>query len=699
MNEGFGTPIRNVALVSSAGAGKTSLAEAMLFTAGATTTLGTTAQRSTVSDFDQEEHHRQHSLSTSVLQFTWNGTAVTLLDTPGDRSFQGDVIGALRAVDTAIVVVSATVGPRPDLARLWGRVKERGIPALLFVTDMDKDGASLEGTLAACRDMLETAIVPLSLPAGRGVWGEQVLDLVAERLLCTIPGQAKVEVSPVPATLQALLADAKKPVWEAAAETDDARLELYLAQGALPTEDVVRGLTQSIQSGSLVPAFCGSALHHLGIVPLLDAIVAYCPAPGTRQNDPSWEGIDPRDQATVRCEPRPTAPFSGLVFKTSIDPFMGRMSYVRVWSGTLTSDGPVFNATRSVRERGGHLYQVLGKKYLPVPSLSAGQIGAIGKLKDTQTGETLCDEQAQILYPSLKLPRPVLSMAIEPRSKTDVDKVSVGLHKIVEEDPTLEVSRNEDTKELVLSGLGQLHLEVALDRLRRKYGVDVQHHPPRVPYRETIRHTANAQGKYKKQTGGHGQYGDCWLQLAPQAHGQGFRFENKIVGGAIPRNFIPAIEKGVVEAMREGILAGYPVVDVQVTVYDGSYHVVDSSEMAFKIAASMGFKKAMESAHPVLLEPLMHVVITCPDDHVGAVIGDLNGRRGRITTVTAKGHTEQIDALVPLAEMLTYAPALNGLTGGRGEYSMEFAAYEEVPADLSRRIVEETRASRSAAPV
>jgi elongation factor G len=372
------------------------------------------------------------------------------------------------------------------------------------------------------------------------------------------------------------------------------------------------------------------------------------------------------------------------------------MTYVRVCSGSLQADTPVFNASRQVRERGGHLFTVIGKKYQAVPALSAGQIGAIGKLKDTQTGDTLCDETDPLLFPALPFPRPVLSYALEPKSKADIEKVSLGLHKLVEEDPTLALLRNDETKELVLSGLGQVHIDVAVERLRRKYGVEVDLHTPRVPYKETIRSAASAQGKYKKQTGGHGQYGDCWLQLTPLERGAGFKFENKVVGGAIPRNFIPAVEKGVVEAMHEGVLAGFPVVDLQVTVYDGSYHVVDSSELAFKIAASMGFKKAMEAAHPILLEPLMHLEVSCPDEFVGAVIGDLNGRRGRIITVTAKGHTESIEAIAPLAEMLRYASSLNGLTGGRADYAMELSGYEEVPRDQAAKVIEEAKASRHA---
>ncbi len=697
MSGAAGTPIRNVALVSSVGTGKTSLAEAMLFAAGAIPTMGSVGQGTTVSDFEPEEQARHHSLTASLLQFEWQGASITLIDTPGDRNFQGEALAALRAVDGVLLVVSAHTPVRSDMGRLWTVVRSLRLPALLFVTDLDKDGASLDRTLASCRELLEEVrILPLSLPGGRTPAGDAVVDLLQDRLVVSNRESSKAQPTAIPSPLATLVAESKKPLVEAAAEADDALLERYVTDGALPPDDVRLGLMKATHAGQLLPAFGGAALHNLGVVPLLDAIVALLPSPSVRDAD-GWSGTDPRDQSARRRKADESEPLSALVFKTLIDPFMGRMSYVRVRSGILKADTTVFNSSRGIREKGGHLFTVFGKKYNAVPALSAGQIGAVGKLKETQTGDTLCDEHAPILYPPLDLPRPVLSVAIDPKSKTDVEKVSLGLHKIVEEDPTLGVTRHDETKELVLSGLGQLHLDVAVERLRRKYGVDVALHTPRVPYKETIRHPASAQGKYKKQTGGHGQYGDCWLQIAPLGHGQGFVFENKIVGGAIPRNFIPAVEKGVVEAMREGILAGYPVVDVQVAVYDGSYHVVDSSEMAFKIAGSMAFKKAMEAAQPVLLEPLMHVEVTCPDDHVGAVIGDLNARRGRITTVTARGHLEVIQAVVPLAEMLKFAPTLNALTGGRGDYTMEFSAYEEVPRELTAKVIEEARAGKSAA--
>jgi elongation factor G len=377
-----------------------------------------------------------------------------------------------------------------------------------------------------------------------------------------------------------------------------------------------------------------------------------------------------------------------------IDPFAGRLTYVRVVSGSLEADTPCLNATRRAKEKGGHLYYMVGKKSVPVSVIRAGDLAAIAKLKETQTGDTICDERHPICFPTPRLPKPVLSFAVEPKAKTDIEKVSLALHKLVEEDPLLEFRRNPETKEMVLSGMGQLHVDVTLERLRRKYGTDIEIHVPKIPYKETIKTTAQAQGKYKKQTGGHGQYGDCWLQLDPLPRGAGFEFVNKIVGGAIPRQFIPAVEKGVLEAMQEGWLAGFPVVDVRVTVYDGSYHVVDSSELSFKIAAALGFKKAMEAAHPVLLEPIMHVEVTTPDDVVGAVIGDLNARRGRITGVTVRGHDQVIQAAVPLAELLTYASVLNSLTGGRGTYVMEFATYEEVPKELALRVIEEHKATR-----
>jgi len=523
-----------------------------------------------------------------------------------------------------------------------------------------------------------------------------VVDLVEGVGYKSTKESNKVQRISPPAELEGPLAEAKKKLVEGVADSEDRLVEKYLAEGDLTVEEIRSGLKVGTQSKALVPVLCGSAVRNIGTAVLLDALAAYLPSPAEAATRRPLVGTHPGTGESATRVPTPSEPLSAYVFKTIIDPFMGRLTYARVLSGTLEADSAFYNPTRSVKEKGGHLFSILGKKYTQVPKISAGDICAIGKLKDTQTGDTITDEHHLVVYPPLRLPKPVLSFAIEPKSKVDVEKVSLGLHKLVEEDVTLEFVRNPETKEMVLSGTGQLHVDVTFEKLRRKYGVEVNVHTPKVPYKETIRNMAQAQGKHKKQTGGHGQYGDCWLQIDPLPRAQGFRFENKIVGGAIPRNFIPAVEKGVVEAMQGGILGGFPVVDLRVAVFDGSYHTVDSSEMAFKIAGSMGFKKALESAHPVLLEPIMTVEITAADDCVGAVIGDLNSRRGRINGVVSKGHTQVINAAVPLAEMLKYASTLNSITGGRGTYGMEFSTYEEVPRELATRIIDEQKAAKQA---
>jgi elongation factor G len=680
--------LRNVVLISSAGAGKTSLAEAMLFASGAVPNLGSVAQGTTVSDFEPEELHRRSSVSTSLLHCSWNHTIINLVDPPGALNLLGETIMALRAVDAVILMVGATSGIRSELIRIWSRVTALGLPCLLFINEMDKDGASLDGIDAMCQRDFGIVPLPMSLPFGSDAQLEGVLDLVQQRVVISHKETPTVQQLPIPETERAVVGDARKRVQEAAAECDDRLLEQYLASGELTQEDLINGLRLGVQAGRIVPLYCGSAIQNIGIIPLLNAIVDFLPSPLDRAARTPLEGLRPDTEEAVSRRAVHEEIFSGIVFKTLIDPFVGRLSFLRILSGTLHADSLIFNSSRGSKEKSGHLYRVLGKKHTVMPSAGAGEIVAIGKLKDTQTGDTLCDEHAPICYPKTVLPRPVLSFAIEPKSDGDIEKISIGLHKLIEEDPTLEFSRHADTKEMVLSGMGQLHIDLALEKLRRKYGAEVVLHMPKIPYREAIRTTAQAQGKYKKQTGGHGQFGDCWLEIAPLLRGEGFKFENKVVGGAIPRNFIPAVEKGVLEAMHHGSLAGFPIVDCRVAVYDGSYHAVDSSEMAFKIAASMGFKKALETARPVLLEPIMTVEVEAPADYIGSVIGDLNARRGRILHVEAKDQTEQITALVPMAELLTYATTLSSLTAGRGSYAMEFARYDEVPRELAVRIIE-----------
>jgi elongation factor G len=686
--------LRNVAIVGSRGAGKTSLAEALVYTAGAIPVLGSTAHGTTASDFEPEEIHRGISISTSVLRVPWNQHTVTFLDTPGSLSLLGDTLAALRAVDAVILVLSPSTGVRHEAMKLWTHISSLRLPCLIFINESEKDQPALSDLIVACHDHFGIIPIPATLPVGEGASLESVIDLVSESVIRSRPDHPKWQSEPIPEHDRRSVTEAVKALQEAAAETDDALLERYVSAGALEPTETLTGLRHGVHQRTVIPLFRGSAIKNVGMVPLLNAVVSLLPSPQDRAAVAPLSGRAATNGPAVVRAASPDAPFSGLIFKTVIDPFVGRLSYIRVLSGTLHGDTTVFNASRAVKEKCGHLFTLFGKKHAAVASAGAGEIVAIGKLRDAQTGDTLSEERDPILYDWLTLPKPVLAFAIEPKSSADVDKVSLGLHKLIEEDPTLEFSRNPDTKEMVLSGMGQLHLDLSLEKLHRKYGADVAIHLPKIPYRETIRLPAQAQGKYKKQTGGHGQYGDCWLELAPVARGGGFAFDNKIVGGVIPRNFIPAVEKGVIEAMQHGTLAGFPVVDIRVAVYDGSYHVVDSSEMSFKIAASMAFKKAMESAHPVLLEPMMTVDVESSVEHVGAVIGDLNGRRGRILNVEAKGHSETIRALVPLAELMTYTTTLNALTGGGGSYVMELAGYEEVPREIGGKIVEEQKSSK-----
>ncbi|MDH4303721.1 MAG: elongation factor G [Nitrospira sp.] len=688
--------VRNVAIVSSAGAGKTSLCEALLYMGGASPVLGSVMQGTTLSDFEPEALRHRTSTSASLLQFSWSHTQLTLIDTPGALALLGESMAALRAVDAVVLVMTEQIGVRTELARLWARIKDLELPCLLFLNGLDKDGASFERTLEMCRNQLDCMPIPLTVPVKAGGTLDGVVDVRLKQFVRSGPSSAKAELLPVPTQLAESLSRARTQLVEAVAESGETLLEAYLAEGDLSDAALLEGLRRDIVMRQFLPVYAGSATQNVGVWSLLDAMVSLFPSPFERGLAHPWSGIQP--ETHDRCERKGTVeePFSAYVFKTIIDPFVGRLSYCRVVSGSVHADSTVLNASQHVREKLGHFYRVLGKRHVQVDSAKAGDIVAMAKLKDTHTGDTLLHEGNSLCYPGLGLSKPILSYAIEAKSKADIDKVSLGLHKLIEEDPTLEFSRNDETKEMVLSGMGQFHIDLALEKLHRKFGVDVILHTPKIPYRETIKTKSQAQGKYKKQTGGHGQYGDCWLEVAPLSRGQGFAFENRVVGGAIPRNFIPAVEKGVHDAMHEGPLSGCPVVDLQVAVYDGSYHVVDSSEMSFKIAGSMAFRKAVESAHPVLLEPVMTVEIDTPTEAVGAVMGDLNARRGRILSVNAQDHVEQIKALVPLAELLRYATALNALTAGRGSYAMEFAQYDEVPRELVGKILEKRKAEGQA---
>ena len=682
-------PIRNIALIASPGTGKTLLSEALAYTANAIDSMGNPRKGNTLSDFELEEIHRHHSVSSSLLQFEWKGTQINLIDTPGALDFFHEVKSCLGAVDSVVLVIDASSGVKSELEKSWEHIQELGMPSLLFITGLDKERTDFSVILGECSTALGITVVPLAVPLGREQQLLGVIDLIQKKCISSNPINSKVQEGVLTPELETQIDDVRRELIEKVAETNDQLVEKYLTAGDLTSEEVVEGLTFGTLEGKLIPVLCGSGLNNIGSSLLLDAIHAYLPSPTNWSHRHSISGKDPHTGDVLTRKGDPTEPFSATVFKTTIDPFMGRLTYVRVHSGILHADTGFYNASRNAKEKGGHIFYALGKKFTQTQTIVAGEMAAIGKLKDTLTGDTLCEDKHHIQFSPPSLIRPVMSFALEPKSKHDMDKVSVGLHKLVEEDPSLEFLRNEETKEMLISGVGQTHIDVTLEKLKRKYGVEVNLHAPKISYKETIQGEAQAQGKYKKQTGGHGQFGDCWLQIAPLPHGAGFEFQNNIVGGVIPRNFIPAVEKGIIESMQHGIIGGFPVVDIRVTVYDGSHHPVDSSEAAFKVAASMGFKKAMELAQPTLLEPLMNVEITVPDELVGTIIGDLNARRGRIQGLATKGHHQSVKALVPLAEILQYATALTSMTAGKGSYVMDFSGYEEVPREHAHKIIAE----------
>ncbi len=685
---------RNVALASYAGAGKTSLAEALAYTAGVIPSMGSNATGNTIGDFEPEEVQHRHSMSTALLHFDIKETSFNILDTPGSLDFFADTKCTIHVSDGTVLVIGAS-GLRSEVERVWDVIQEWEIPSLIFINELDKEHTNFNVTLEEISKALAINCIPIALPLGQEAGFDGVIDLLNQKAIVPVPNSHKFQELDIPGDMAEKVEEARKKLIESAAEGSDELLEKYLGEGELTNKEILEGLALATRNRSCVPVLCGAATKNIGTTVLVDAMQDLLPSPQERAEFTPVTASNPKNDEKSVIHMSVDDPFSAYVFKTSIDPFVGRLTYIKVQSGILDADSQFYNPLRNTKEKGGHLYHMLGKKTMQVGKVVAGDIVAIGKLKDTQTGDTICTDKHPLILPGVKLNRPVMSFALEPKAKGDIDKVSLGLHKLVEEDPSLEFIRNEETKEMLLSGVGQTHIEVTLEKLHRKYGVEVNLQTPKVAYRETIQKMAQAQGKFKKQSGGHGQYGDCWLQLEPLQRGGGFNFQNKIVGGVIPRNFIPAVEKGVVEAMHSGILAGFPVVDVQVTVYDGSHHSVDSSEMAFKVAASMGFRKAMESAQPGLLEPIMLLEVTAPEDMVGAVIGDLNSRRGRILGMDVKGHNQLVRAMVPLAEILKYAPALTSITAGKGSYVMEFSGYEQAPREVINKVVEKHKAAKA----
>jgi elongation factor G len=686
------TQIRNLGIIGQGGAGKTSLADAILFTGGATTRRGSVDDGSSAFDFEPEETRRKLSLSTAFHHVSWKKHQITLVDTPGYINFLSDGLNAMRACTAAVFVLEpARGGVKVEAERLWSRAEQLALPCIGFVTKMDRENADFEAALADCTDILKAKPVPVQLPIGSAESFKGVVDLIAMHALIPQPdGSMKEEA--IPADLADAAKAAREKLMEAVAETDDALVEQYLESGELSTEQLTQALRTAVRECRFTPVMCGSGTKVIGVAPLLDFVVDYTASPAERA---PATGEDAKGEPIER-PPSPSAPVSAIVFKTVVDPFSGKLSVFQVVSGELHGDHALVNVNKDSKERMGHLLRIEGKKQTQVEKLTTGEIGAVAKLKDTEAGDTLADEKAQIRYPGLVPFSAAISFAIEPKTKGDEEKAMQGMHRLMEEDPTLRLQRDAQTKEIILSGVGQLHIEVTVEKLKRKFSVDVELKAPKVPYKETIKGSAKAQGRLKKQTGGRGQFGDAWLEVSARPRGAGFEFVDDIVGGVIPRQFIPAVEKGVREALHEGILAGFEIVDIRVRVYDGSSHSVDSSEMAFKIAASMGFKTAMANAKPILLEPIMVLEIAVPDDSMGDVIGDLNSRRGKVLGVDPKVGSQVIRALVPMSEVLRYSPDLRSMTSGRGAFNMEFDHYEELPPHLAEKVVKEAEERKAA---
>jgi len=681
--------IRNVGIVGHGGVGKTSLVEALLFAAGAVTRLGKVDDGTTTTDFDPDEIKRKISINTAVAYCDWKGHRVNLVDTPGYGDFIADARAGLRVVEGAVVVVDGVAGVQVQTEKVWKFANEYALPRAIVVNRLDRERADFFRTLESLERRLKGRIVPLQIPVGEESGFRGFVDLGKMRAVVYADGKATE--TDIPADAADRAREFREKLVEAAAETDDDLLARYLEQGALEDAEMLRALRLGITQGKIVPVLCAAATRGIGIAPLLDLFVHEFPSPADRGEAPGTDGKS-RQPATRAADAK--APVSALVFKTLSDPHVGKLSLFRVYSGTLRSESQLLNVSRGAKERMSHVSWLMGKTAKNVEALGPGEIGVVAKLKETLTGDTLAEEAHPFELPRITFPEAAISFAIQPKTRGDEDKISNALARISEEDPTVHYHYDPETKQLLVSGVGNLHVEMVVERMKRKYNVDVNLLPPRIPYKETVKGRAEGQGKYKKQTGGRGQYGDTWLRVEPLARGGGFEFVDDIFGGAVPRNFIPSVEKGVRDCMKRGILAGYPIVDLKVTLYDGSYHDVDSSDMAFQIAASMGLQKIFMDAHPILLEPIMNVEVTAPSDQAGDVIGDLNSRRGRIVGMEPSGETAVVRAQAPMAEMLTYEPSLRSMTGGRGTYSMEFSHYEEVPAFLADKIIKEAKAEK-----
>jgi len=683
--------IRNVALVGHGHSGKTSLVAGALFAGGATNRLTRVDEGNTVTDFDDDEIARKITISSKVAAAEWNKKKINLIDTPGFNMFINDTKAALAAADAAVVVVDGVAGVEVQTEKVWSFSDEFNLPRAIVINKLDRERSSFERTLENIQAVFGRTAVPIHLPIGSEREFKGVVDLVRMKAYTyAADGDGKGKEGEIPAGVAGAAQKAHEALIEMVAEGNDKLLEEYFEKGTLPPEDISEGLRDAVRQGRMFPVLCASGLHNIATDLLLNFILDDFPGPADRG---PWRGT--LNGKEVERAVKDSEPVSAFVFKTVADPFAGRVSYFKVVSGVVKNDANEVNVRSGAIERLSHIGALFGKTIQPVSDLHAGDIGGVAKLKETLTGDTLDDKASPIAYPAVKLPEPSIAYAISAKTRNDEDRMGHAVHKILEEDQALRFYRDPQTKEFLLAGAGQQHVEVIVSRLKKRYGVEVELHAPKIPYRETIRGKADVQGRHKKQTGGHGQFGDCWIRLEPLPRGGKFAFENEVFGGAIPRNFIPAIEKGIVEAAEKGYLAGFPVVDIKVVVYDGSYHDVDSSEMSFKLAARKAFRAAMEQAKPTLLEPVMNVEVQAPVEYAGDLMGDMNGRRGRIAGMDTKGGTQIIKAQVPMSEMLSYQNDLTSMTQGRATFHMEFSHYDFVPQLQAEKVIAAAKAGKT----
>jgi elongation factor G len=683
--------VRNVGVVGHGHSGKTSLTAGLLFTAGATNRLTRVDEGNTVTDFDDEEIQRKVTISPAIAVAEWKKVKINLLDTPGYNIFINETRAALVAADSALIMVDGVAGVEVQTEKVWDFCNEYSLPRAIVINKLDRERASFERALGSVHEAFGRTAVAVHLPLGAEREFKGIIDLIRMKAYTYTPdGDGKGKEGDIPSEYAEAAQSAHEALVEMIAEGNDALMEEFFETGTLPLEHILEGMRAGIRERRLYPVMCASALHNIGSDLILNFIADDLPS--AAESEPAKGRLNGTEVTRKRSDAEPVSAF---VFKTTADPFAGRITFFKVYSGVVKNDANLQNVERGTVERLAHIGAPMGKQILPVNEVHAGDIGAVAKLKDALTGDTLADKSSLIAYPPVKLSEPSIAFAIEAKSRQDEDRMGNAIHRILEEDQSLRFYRDPQTKEFLLGGTGQQHVEVVVSRLKRRYGVDVTLKAPKIPYRETIRGTADVQGRHKKQTGGHGQFGDCWIRMEPLARGEKFQFVNEIFGGSIPKNYIPAVEKGILEAAENGFLAGYPMVDFRVVLYDGSYHDVDSSELSFKLAARKAFKNAMQQAKPALLEPIMNVEIQAPVEYAGDLMGDLNGRRGRISGMDTKGSTQFIRAQVPMAEMLNYQNDLTSMTQGRASFTMEFDHYDFVPQLQADKIIAAAKAAKT----